>query len=206
MLTDLVSQKLLSEWNRNDDEVELTIEKLNEFDTNNNKNGYNEYRSQQKPPYNGTGHNRRQHQHSRNSNQSQKQQIILLNNAGRTSRFSDQSSSTVNNSSFYPTSTKASNVNTHGSSNNKALNATNLVSHNQQTLLNREKSSNSMDPWARRNPTLVAQNVLLKHRSELEQMHGNRQNGNVTTASMLATTNKYLLPDGKYLKKNSNNY
>jgi hypothetical protein len=59
--------------------VELIIEKLNEFDTNSNKNGYNEYRSQQKPPYNGR-------------------------------------------------------------------------SHNQQTLLIREKSSNSMDPWARRNP------------------------------------------------------
>lgn len=208
-----MSQKLLNEWNRNDDEVELTIEKLNEFDTNNN-NGYSDYRSHQKPP-NGTTNFRRQH--SRNSNQSQSkqtQQLILLNNTtGRTSRFSDQSSSTVNN--FYAKNPNVNSMhNTNGQHQQRqshALNAANLNNHNQQTLMTREKSCSSMDPWTRRNPTLVAQNVLMKHRSELEQMHNSRHANNTSrqsnnTSTMLTTTNKYLLPDNKYFKKNSSNY
>lgn len=214
-LTDLVSQKLLNEWNRNDDDVELTIEKLNEFDTNNNS-GYTDYRSHQKPP-NGTTNFRRQH--SRNSNQSQSKQSILLNNnntTGRTSRFSDQSSSTVNNGNNFYAKQSNSHVNSlHNHQRQQrqshALNAANLNNHNQQTLMTREKSCNSMDPWTRRNPTLVAQNVLMKHRSELEQMHNSRHANNASrqsnnTAAMLTTTNKYLLPDNKYFKKNSSNY
>lgn len=171
-----MSQKLLNEWNRNDEEVELTIEKLNDFDTN-NANQYIEYettknilnnKSQKYPPRNST---------------SQKQQIILLNTAGRGSRLSD----------FSTNSNKLSSSN----------------GPNNQNFMTREKSSSSMDPWTRRNPTLVAQNVLLKHRTELEQLHNNRHNNmsrqsNNTSSNILATTNKYLLPDTKYYKKSNN--
>ncbi|RNA29776.1 hypothetical protein BpHYR1_034764 [Brachionus plicatilis] len=72
-------------------------------------------------------------------------------------------------------------------------------------FFNREKSGMS-DPWAKRNPTLIAQNVLLKHRAELEQITANRTNNTSrtsTTPNLLAhaTLNRCLLPDTKYFKK-----
>lgn len=79
---------------------------------------------------------------------------------------------------------------------------------------NREKS-NLSDPWTKRNPTLIAQNVLLKHRAELEQISAaNRANNTSRTSntpSLLSHTtnntnngntfNRCLLPDTKYFKK-----
>lgn len=74
-------------------------------------------------------------------------------------------------------------------------------------FFSREKSGMS-DPWAKRNPALIAQNVLLKHRAELEQITANRANNNSRTSntpsflSQNATTpNRCLLPETKYFKK-----
>ena len=74
-------------------------------------------------------------------------------------------------------------------------------------FFSREKSGMS-DPWAKRNPAIIAQNVLLKHRAELEQITANRANNNSRTSntpsllSQNATTiNRCLLPDTKYFKK-----
>jgi hypothetical protein len=209
-LNDLLSQKLLNEWYRNDEEVELTIEKLNDFESQGNReyetvnsvcmSNTNNQGSQFKPLKLKHGGGKNQ---SQQINKNQQQQIIVLNTSGRNSRFSD----------FSSISKQKNSVSSINSSHNKAsgcaLNAANLSNH--QNYLAREKSCNSMDPWTRRNPTLVAQNVLMKHRTELEQLHNTRHNNtsrqknNNTTSNILTTTDKYLLPDTKYYKK-SNNY
>lgn len=94
-----------------------------------------------------------------------------------------------------------------GSSSNAASRL--LRSSNQQT---------SIDPWAKRN--IVAQNVLMKHRAELEQIaaatrHSNRSSNSSNPsggagppppiqqlAGTPTPTGKFLIPEGsKYYKK-----
>lgn len=88
---------------------------------------------------------------------------------------------------------------------------TRLSDYSNQSLMkvNSEKSNLTSDPWAKRNPTLVAQNVLMKHRAELEQLTAarilnntsqtsNASNIQLTTA---ASSNKFMVPENKYYKK-----
>ena len=51
-------------------------------------------------------------------------------------------------------------------------------------FVGREKSSLIVDPWAKRNPTLVAQNVLLKHRAELEKLSNSRNTNNSQSSNV----------------------
>ena len=171
--TEILTKELLDEWNRNDDEVDIRIEKIDQYES---KSFVDSIGPRRPAIYSAQQHSQLQ--------QPQQQKIILALNAGRTSRFSDYS---------------------HGSNINPVLKGQVLTGN---SYIAREKSSNSMDPWAKRNPTLVAQNVLLKHRAEIEQLNRNANNNSQTSHSsnILATTtnSKYLLPDNKYFKKNNN--
>ena len=169
---DITSQELLNEWYKNDDEVDLRI-------NNNNSSSYGEMERrrvlvQQQPIIHHQSSAQQRFNPAGKQSQSQ-QQIILANNNGRTSRFSDYSANS---------------------------NIINTKSNNQNGYVIKEKSS-VMDSWTKRNPALVAQNVLLKHKAELEKLSTSRNTNNsqASNASLLTTTNKYLLPDAKYFKK-----
>lgn len=183
------SRELLNDWLKNDDEID--------FKMSNNLNNLNNLNN---PNISGTMNtndsfmipNRQQVIIQKQPLKQQQQNRLLiqqrlLNNAsGRTSRFSDYSSN--------------SNVNT------------NLLSSNNSIINGREKSS-FIDPWAKRNPTLIAQNVLMKHKAELDQMSMSRTTNNTSrtsntpsimthsTAVSSASVSRYLLPDTKYFKK-----
>ena len=171
--SETLTKELLEEWNRNDDEVDIQIEQIDEFDSK----SFLDYQSiprrsliysaQQHPPSH-------QHQQQQQSGSQPQQKLILALNAGGTSRFSDYSSNS------------------------------NVV----KTQMQREKSSSSMDPWTRRNPSIVAQNVLLKHRAEIEQLAATRNANNNSQTShasnILATATNSKFPDSKYFKKNNN--
>lgn len=176
-INDITSQELLNEWYKNDDEVDLRI---------NNNSNYGELERrrvlvQQQQPiihHQNSAQQRFVNPPSKQS-QSQQQQIILANNNGRTSRFSDYSANS---------------------------NIINTKSNNQNGYVITKEKSSVMDSWTKRNPALVAQNVLLKHKAELEKLSTSRNTNNsqASNASLLTTTtttNKYLLPDAKYFKK-----
>lgn len=175
----LLSQELLNEWYKNDEEVDIRIEATKNM-----------------PDYDSTDYIEFDNTHLRNNTKNQqlqqrnvksnlqKQSILLALNAGRTSRFSDYSSC----------------------SNKTSLSNLNKINTKTNGYLSRERTNNSMDPWTKRNPTLVAQNVLIKHRAELEQLAA-RHNSNSRASNhsgLLATSNnKFVLPDTKYFKKNN---
>jgi hypothetical protein len=185
--------QLLKEWLKHDDEVELEIMTIN-------------------PPGQGAvvipagGNGSRQQMNSSktyNYPPQQPQQNSRLNRAN--SRFSDYSSNSN------PASSGSAFVN-HTSSNSNGNNS------NMNSFQTKERT-NLIDPWTKRNPTLVAQNVLLKHRAELEQLAASRTANNTSQVSNASTTvgngvmygnhnhhhqqnaSKYLLPDNKYYKK-----
>lgn len=128
---------------------------------------------------------KQQHQQQPQNRVLLQQQRLLNNASGRTSRFSDYSSNS------------------------------NLICNTSSALINTREKSGFIDPWAKRNPALIAQNVLLKHKAELEQISVARNlNSSRTsnTPSILTATstshttnsntvNRCLLPDTKYFKK-----
>lgn len=120
------------------------------------------------------------------------------NNGGNNS---NSNSRTTTRLSDYSSNTTLVNKN-----NNTTTNNNNTAAKIVPIRINRDKS-NLMDPWAKRNPSLIAQNVLSKHRAELEQLAASRNlnnNSQTSNASNIAlpNMNKFLLPDSsKYYKK-----
>ncbi len=190
-------QQKLIHLNKITNEHEFTnIDDSNELinnNTNSNENEYNpnsdyigDYNTNKNNININSSHNanaRRRLQNAYNSNTN-----VILN--GRTSRFSDYSSQNI------PSQPHQQQLLQNGSG---------------SYLLNRERSTVQVDPWQKRNPTLVAQNVLLKHKAELEQLASASRNNNPSQISNLsnmipnsATTtnsNKYLLPNNNKIYK-----
>jgi len=198
-----LSQELLNEWYKDDEEIDNRIEA---GDMNGGGSLMPDFDSIDYIEFDNTpaakaanGNTKSQLLQQRNVKSNlQKQSILLALNAGRNSRFSDYSACSNKTSLSNPNNKLATNKtnNINNTSNN----------NNNNNFLSRERTNGSMDPWTKRNPTLVAQNVLIKHRAELEQLAA-RHNSNSRASnhsSLLATSNsKFLLPDSKYFKKNN---
>jgi hypothetical protein len=189
----LKRDQLLKEWLKHDDEVELEIMTISQGNS-----GSRQQMSNTK------SHNYQQQQQQQNSRLTNNSVITNgTNNNRATSRFSDYSCSS---------NVSASNLNNHNGSNGSNMN-----------LFQTKERTNLIDPWTKRNPTIVAQNVLMKHRAELEQLAASRTTNNGSQVSNASTTTvggdhgsliyhganhhhhqntrKYLLPDNKYYKK-----
>jgi hypothetical protein len=150
-LNENTKKELLKEWLKNDDEVELEIASFDP--TNTTSTAY------QKPFL-----------RPKNNN-------IAVNSASMLSKGSFNSSVSSSGHGGRVPSGYSDLANSFNTSNS------NSSSNNNTALLmttTKERSMNLIDPWTKRNPHLVAQNVLLKHKAELDQFR---------TAATAAATN-----------------
>ena len=208
--------QLLKEWLKHDDEVELEIMTINPHHGL-TRQPSSAFKNQEQPlkslqqnrlANNGSSCNNNNNNNNNNYNFAGNNNI----NNRAVSRFSDHSSNS--NASVKKNS---GNFNTNNVSNN---NNYNNVNNNNMNLFQTKERTNLIDPWSKRNPSLVAQNVLIKHRAELEQLAASTANNNSQISNTLTTvaghhsyggsshlhhqtttaTGKYLLPDNKYFK------
>lgn len=166
-MPDSSKDQLLKEWLKNDDEVELEIMTIS---SNNGKS-----QQQQQQPQRPMG-NKKAFTNSNYPQKSVQQQQNNRNYAnGRSaSRFSDYSNVSANTgNSEYQQQQQGGGRQTMGS-------------YNQNNA--RNDRTNLIDPWTKRNPTVVAQNVLMKHRAELEQLAASRNANNYSQISNASTT------------------